>query len=103
MNKREVKSFLSDRLKDCVVNDGYIDRLRKFHLNHNMQPFLSIDLEQYQEENTRIQLMMRQEGFDVVVIRNSDVFSVEYFNGYIPAKAHYDYLKQLIFETKEEK
>lgn len=102
MNRKEVSDILSDKLEDCVVNHGYINRLRKSHLNKYMPRLLTIDLEQYQENNKRIQLMMRQEGFDVVVIRNNDVFSVTFFNEYSPAKTHYDYLKQLILETKEE-
>ena len=102
MNKKEVSNILSDKLEDdLVVNRGYIERLRKSHLNRNMPKLLTIDLEQCQEENTRIQLMMRQEGFDVVVISNNEVFSVEFFNDYVPAKAHYDYLKQITFKKGE--
>lgn len=100
MNKKEV-SILSDKLEDCLVNSGYIERLRKSHLKQNMPKYLTIDLEQCQEENTRIHLMMRQEGFDVVVISNNDVFSVEFFNDYIPAKAHYNYLKQITFKGEK--
>lgn len=103
MNKRKSEVFFSDKLEECIVNHGYINRLRKSRLSKNMPGLLTIDLEQYQENNNRILLMMRQEGFDVVVISDNDVFSVEYFNGYIPAKSHYDYLKQLIFTPKEEK
>lgn len=101
MNKKEVSNILSDKLEDCVVNSGYIERLRKSHLNRNMPKLLTIDLEQYQENNTRIQLMMRQEGFDVVVISNNDVFSVQFFTDYTPAKAHYNYLKQITFNKGE--
>lgn len=103
MNKRKSGKFFSDNLEECMVNHGYIDRLRKSLLNRTMPRLLTIDLEEYQENNNRIQLMMRQEGFDVVVISDNGVISVEFFNGYCPAKAHYDYLKQTIFETKEEK
>lgn len=102
MNKRKSTVFFSDKLNDCVVNHGYIERLRKTHLNKDMPKFLTIDLEDYQENNNRILLMMRKEGFDVVIITNNDVYSVEFFNEYIPAKAHYDYIKQLIFNIKEE-
>ena len=101
MNKKEVSNILSDKLEDCLDNSGYIAHLRKLHLNRNMPKLLTIDLEQCQEENTHIQLMMRQEGFDVVVISNNEVFSVEFFNDYIPAKAHYDYLKQITFKKGE--
>lgn len=100
MNKRKRKTLFSDNLDDCVVNHGYIERLRKTHLNRTMPSLLTIDLEEYQENNNRILLMMRQEGFDVVVISNDNVLSVEYFREYVPAKAHYDYIKQLIFEQK---
>lgn len=100
MNKRKSEVFFSDNLDDCIGN-CCINYLRKSHLNRTMPRLLTIDLEQYQENNNRIQLMMRQEGFDVVVISNNEVFSVEFFNGYCPAKAHYNYLKQLVFETKE--
>lgn len=103
MNKRKRKVLFSDNLDDCVVNHGYIERLRKTHLNRTMPSLLTIDLEEYQENNNRILLMMRQEGFDVVVISNDNVLSVEYFREYVPAKAHYDYIKQLIFEQKGEK
>lgn len=55
-------------------------------------------------DNTNsIQLWRRQEGFDVVVIRNNDVFSVKFFSQYDRAEAHYNELKQQIFNTKEEK
>ena len=103
MRKKRVDEFLSGNLDECIVNYCYIERLRKSHLNHNMPRLLSIGLEDYQENSNRILLMMRREGFDVVVISNNEVFSVEFFNQYNPAKAHYNYLKQLIFETKEEK
>ena len=102
MNKKEVSNILSDKLQnEMTVNKGFIERLRKSHLIRTMPKYLTIDLEQCQEENTRIHLMMRQEGFDVVVISNNDVFSVEFFTDYIPAKAHYDYLKQITFKGEK--
>lgn len=102
MNKRKSTVFFSDKLNDCVVNHGYIERLRKTHLNKDMPKFLTIDLEDYQENNNRILLMMRQEGFDVVMIENHNVSFSKFIKDYDTALAYFNDLKQQKFNTKEE-
>lgn len=63
---------------------------------------LSVKLEDYREDNKKLQLWRRQEGFDVIVIINDKVFSVEFIAKFDLAKERYNELKQQYFNTKEE-
>lgn len=76
--------------------------LKQTHSKSLVPRYLCINIEQCQTENSCIQLKMRQEGFDVVILFHEEVTSVQYFAEYKSAKAIYDYFKKSI-KSKSQK